>query len=344
MRYYKIIISDDSGEIRPSSLGGLSLTSLLPTGQTNTSALNVELDLPLASYHTPDQANGYVRIWGLGLADIGAAFNLNPQLGLAASTSKQIEIYGGMAAGLPLANPAQARLLVKGSILQAYGNWIGVEQTVDLIIAPTSQKPLNLVLNWTAGTTLAATLQNTLSTALPKATLEIQLSPRLVQDHDEPAIYSTLEQLASVLNPLSKKIITDANYPGVNIAYDGATIRVQDLSTQKPATKIAFTDLIGQPTWISPGVIQAKLVMRGDLDILDTVTLPPSLVGNSAAAMSGLSGNPANMTTFSGNYTIKAIHHYGNFRQPDGSSWVTVVNLIVQPKPLSTGAGVSGGL
>ena len=301
----------------------MGLSSLLPNGNVNVAALNIEMDVPVAAYHTP-AGQGFLRIWGLGLADIGSAFDLN---------NMNIEIYGGMSAGLPLANPNQARLLVKGQIFQAFGNWIGVEQTVDIIFFPgsgTFEKPINLVLNWAAGTTLQSALQTTLSNGIPNAAISMSISPRLTQNHDEVGVYGSVTQLASFLNPLTKRVITDQSYPGVQMSYDGATITVWDATVQKPTKQIAFTDLIGQPTWIAPGIIQAKLVLRGDLELFDNVQLPPSLVGNTASALSSLSGNPANNTTFSGVYTILELHHYGNFRQPDAASWSTVINMTKQ--------------
>jgi hypothetical protein len=45
-----------------------------------------------------------------------------------------IEIWGGMKAGLPLANPAQAGLLATGKVSQAFGNIEGVNRTLDLAI------------------------------------------------------------------------------------------------------------------------------------------------------------------------------------------------------------------
>jgi hypothetical protein len=51
--------------------------------------------------------------------------------------------------------------------------------------------------------------------------------------------------------------------------------------------------------------------------------------------MSNLSGNPANLLTFSGNYTIKQIHHYGHSRQPDAGSWNTTIDMFPTPPPLA---------
>lgn len=169
----------------------------------------------------------------------------------------------------------------------------------------------------------------------------VQLSSRLTLNHDEVHVCGSLTELASFLYPISRRTITDENYSGTQISFDdGVTMRAFDGTVPRAPKLIAFQDLVGQPTWIAPAVIQAKFVLRGDLDINDTITLPPSLVGTSAAAMTSLSGNPANMTTFSGNYVIQSIHHWGNFRQPDSSAWATVVDMIKLPPAIaSDGAG-----
>ena len=313
------------------SLGGSQLTSLLPNGQFNIAALNIELDLPVAPLHTP-AGNALLRIWGLGLQDLQNAFNLNAVAN--SGNYYSIEIYAGMSAGLPLANPAQARLLVKASILQAFGNWVGTEQTVDIILAPytgTPSVPANHTLNWLNNTPLSSALMSTLQTTYPNAKIQINISPRLTQNHDEPGVYGSLGQLSTYVNTLSKTIIKDAGYAGVTMVYDGTTITVSDqTSAQSSAIAILFTDLVGQPTWIEPQTIQTKCVLRGDLDISSVITLPQTLVTNTAASQSGLTGNPANKLTFSGNYLVTDIHHYGNFRQPDSASWATVINAIPQ--------------
>jgi hypothetical protein len=323
VRWYKIVITNaDTGqEMIPSSLGGLGFTSLLPSGAVNPAALQIELDIPQSLFHLPT-GQSLVRIWGLGLQDIGNAFDLN---------GASISVYAGMSKGLPLANPAQAGLLVSGQILQAFGNWIGTSQTIDLILAPatgSTATPLNFVLNWKSGQTLSEALNTTLSTALPKAKLNINISPRLVQNHDEPGYHGTLSQLASTIFPISKSIITDSTYSGVVIAYDGNTVTVTDQTTPSAVKAIAFQDLLGQPTWIGPAQIQAKLVMRGDLDLQDVVTLPQGLTTTTQQALTRFQDK----TTFSGNYVIQEIHHWGNFRQQDADSWNTTVNMYPQPK------------
>lgn len=324
MRYYRIDLSDPVTKqpIRPRSFGGFGLTSKLPNGQTNPAALNIELDIPVAAYAQPG-GGAFVRIWGLGLQDIVAAADLNDKL---------ISIYGGMAAGLPLANPAQAGLLVQGQIFQAFGNWIGTDQTVDLLLLPstgTVDAPKNIVLNWTAGQSMAAALDVTLLTAFPEAQRIITISPRLVLAHDEVGYYASLTQLAQRIEALSKEIITDTNYKGVRISYDGVTLTVNDATDSAPKVKaISFQDLVGQPTWIAPQVIQATCVMRGDIRPFDVVSLPPSLATTTQQSMLRFQDK----TTFSGTYWVAEMHHFGNYRQAEASSWVTVLNLIPLPK------------
>jgi hypothetical protein len=141
MRYYNIVLANPTtGEqILPSSLGakrgtnilapnlsGQDITSLLPNGQPNPGALNIELDISESPRHIP-VGESYLRIWGLGLQDIGATLDLN---------GVNISMFAGMSKGLPLANPAQSGLIVKGSVFNSWGNWIGTDQTIDLVLGP----------------------------------------------------------------------------------------------------------------------------------------------------------------------------------------------------------------
>lgn len=327
MRFYRIVITSETGQpIIPTSLGNLGITSLLPSGANNPAALQVELDIPVYAFHAPD-GQALVRIWGIGLQQIGAAFNLNGAL---------IKVYGGMSKGLPLADPSQANLLVSGRINQAFGNWIGLDQSIDLLLsaaAGTIDNPLNIVLNWRAGTPMADALAATLKTAFPNAIQKIAISPRLVLGHDQPGYYQTLSQLAEVIFNLSHSIITDASYGGVTIGYDGVTLTVKDGTTEVPATVIAFKDLIGQPTWIDFNKVSVKTVMRGDLSLNDVVTLPrDAIFATTAASSPQFRNDPKNQVSFSGNYVITSVHHWGNFRQPDAASWNTTFEMVVPPK------------
>jgi hypothetical protein len=85
--------------------------------------------------------------------------------------------------------------------------------------------------------------------------------------------------------------------------------------------------MIGQPTWIGFQQISATFVARGDLNIGDTMHLPPALYTLTLPSQSQF----RDRTSFTGNFLITQIHHYGNFRQSDASSWTTVVQAAYLP-------------
>ena len=323
MRYYLISITNPQtgAAILPASLGTQALSSLLPNGQTNPGALLVELDLPMANLYNPDN-NAWVRIWGLGIAAIGSAFNLN---------GMNITIAVGMSKGLPLANPAQQGVVVVGTIFQAYGNWIGTAQTIDLNIISGGATPTQgraFVFQWTAGTPLNVAIAQMLSTALPSMKQSININPNLIIASTETGYYYNLTQFAQYINSRTIPII-GGTYPGVQITSDGTTVRVWDstAASSPPApTAINFQDLIGQPTWVGPATISVKLVMRGDIRLGDTITLPQSLVTQTQASQLRL----VDKTAFNGNYLVQQVHHYGNSRQPDAASWNTTIQATPQ--------------
>lgn len=309
MRYYKITVQ-----------GGPTYTSLV-NGRTDPGALNVELDVPVVPFATP-MGFAIVRVWGTGLAAIGQAQNL---------VGKNVQVFAGMAAGLPLANPSQAGLIVQGYVFQAFGNWIGTEQTLDIIVSPggspagagSPAKPQNIVLNWKKGQQLSTALRNTLSTAFQGFQLQINISQNLVRQADEVGYFHSLTELAQYVKQVSKDVVRDAAYAGVDLVLSDKTFFAYD-GTQAGAAaakQIAFQDLIGQPTWIEAPLIQWKTAMRADLKVGDAVKLPPSQITNTQQAQSSLVNQKLN---FQGAFTIALVRHVGNFRQPDAASWVTV--------------------
>ena len=51
--------------------------------------------------------------------------------------------------------------------------------------------------------------------------------------------------------------------------------------TQSTTTKMLnFTDFIGQPSWIGPNLISAKVIMRGDLAVGNDITLRTNTILN----------------------------------------------------------------
>lgn len=380
MRYYAIVVTDQTGNVlvqNPDPRQGFSLSqdnsattwtslnaqmSSFQLGSTNLAAQRVELDLTATPLHAPDsKAKPFVKIHGVSLAQISAAANLN---------GKFVAIYGGMAAGLPLANPNQSGLLVAGQIQQCIGNWIGVEQSLSLYVIPggsasayafaangqaldtpvTPDAPANLIFKWVKGQTLISAVVQTLNAAFPQLDVAGSISTQLVWASDvaKTAYFQTLQQFAQFVHETSISIVagpspanstygpsTNPPYLGVTMTAQGGIITLFDNSTQTQPKQIAFVDLVGQATWGEPGRVQLTTVMRGDIGVGDFVQLPP-LVGTTlqgAYSQSGVnpfSANVEDFSTFTGVYLVQKCRHVGDSRNADGTAWVSVFELAFQ--------------
>lgn len=343
MRYYSLVITRADGSlytfksIGGAAAAGVTLTSLLPsgpqspiTGLTNPAALNVELDIGIANVTDPDNSQGaYLRIWGLGLQDIGHASDLN---------NLNISLSAGMAKGLPLANPQQASVIMQGQIQQAFGNWIGTSQTLDMVFygggagVGTQDAPANYPFSVPAGTPLARAIANTLSIALPNLPPTISISPNLILNYDVTGHYPSLATFASFVKALSQGIIGGTDYPGVTISItNGQAINVFDGLGPTPISAvkaIAAADCIGQPTWIGNQTVSVKTVLRADIHVGDTISLPPTIFTQSQAAIQQFNSSPQTGLTFSGNFWVAQVHHYGNSRQPSADAWNTTYQVV----------------
>jgi len=328
LRYYNILITDpNTGKTK---LGPFS--SNLPNGQFDPGALNVELDIPVAPFGTPDGTDGsgvMIRIWGIPLFFLSQATNLN---------DFRCQVYGGMGKGLPLANPSQQGLLVDGIIFQAYGNWVNTDMTLDInMIAAVGSinAPMSHILQWNAGVQLSTAITQTLNATYPGYKVNINISNDLVLPYDESGFYPSLNEFTRAVSQLATSIATaggsSGTYSGILVTLKGKTFTVTD-STYKPKPKqLVFTDLVGQPTWISQNEIQFYTVLRGDIQIGDLVSMPVSQNGigvlsyTSAQSLSALK----NQSIFQGTFLVTKIRHIGNFRSPDSSqNWITTVNAV----------------
>ncbi len=304
-----------------------SFTSLLPTGAVNPGALNVELDVPVIPFDTP-QGKGMMRIWGVPLRALGQASNLN---------GASFTLRAGMSAGLPLAKPQQAGLIVKGQIFQAFGNWQGTTQTLDLVLYPgAAAEQLDLSFRWVAGTPLSVALAATFTQAFPGFSQSIAISPNLTLPSDESAHYTTFPQFAKYIKRITTAFGQRAfgsSYRGVSMTIVGTTITAFDgIGTSRaPVTALAFEDIIGQPTWISATTVNLKTVMRADIAVGGEISFPPGVVSPYAltTAAAAYPNAPArSKTVFQGNFSVVEVHHFGNFRQADADSWVTTFNAV----------------
>lgn len=307
MRFYSLTITDTTSGKDTFTAGSY------PNGAYDPGALNVQFNLLVYPQATPMGASTIL------IEGIDPSILTNAQQ----FVKQQVTFKGGMGPGLPLANPAQQGLLAQGEVFQVFANWVGSEVNLALVLIPSSYTlaaPGNIVLNWTAGTPLSTALGNTLKTAYPKAQIQMNIS-NIVLSHDEKHNASTLSGLATLLN--------DITISKVQVVINGNTIQVYD-NTYKPGPKqLVFTDFVGQPMWIQPNIIQIFTVLRGDISMGDTLQMPqgyanlPGFVQTTANAQPSLNNYKSAMQ---GNFTVQAIRHIGNLRQPNGNAWCTVIN------------------
>lgn len=346
MRYYNLEITNSQTGNPVLGADGSKFgpwSSLLPAakgdpnaiGGNNPGALRIKFDIPVYSFDSP-MGGGYVRIWGIPLTVLYQASQFNPSPDW--SQYCDIKLYAGMSKGLPLANPAQSGLIVDGAIQQAFGNWQGTEQTLDFIIVPSGgtygnygspQFPKNIVMNWQQGQTIGDAASNALTSAFPgaKITGADQLNSALTLPYSQqPGFYQSVEQFANYLKNTSQSIVNGSSgpsaYSGVRIIPTQNGFSLFDGTNQGTPKQIAFNDLIGQPTWLSPLTLNFKTVLRADLSVGDSIKMPVTNTVTTAASASQY----RNKSTFQGTFEISSIRHLGDSRQPSGDSWVTVVD------------------
>lgn len=238
MRYYRIEITD------PANPGPTQVYTSWVNGKNDPGALNVQFNITTNTYEFLTNA-AVVQIQGISIKSISQASNLN---------NKNIKISAGFQKGLPLANPEQNGVLVNGYISQAFGNWLGNDMTLDLILKPGSspttpaptqpataqsssivseplppplgsmKQPINGSFSWPAGIPLSVAIKEFLKNAFPKyPEPQIEINPNLILAYSMHSVYDTLPAFAEWVNNFSKKIISiyhkgPGPYLGVKIA------------------------------------------------------------------------------------------------------------------------------
>lgn len=344
MRYYKLQLLSSSGVplqatdtgFTPKSGAGPTFTSLLSNGTPNPNALNLELDCTVVPAHVP-QGQTSVVIWGVGLPLLGMGSEL---------TGANFILSAGMSKGLPLANPAQAGVIVQGRVYQGYGNWQGVQQTLNIIGMPGDLAPKSgIAFTWTPATALAQALAMTFTQAFPGYQQSIAISPLLTLSDStvaENGFYKNLSSFAQYVFErtlaLGALAIGDT-YAGVAITIDPvkkAIVAYDGTTPRGPAIQLAFQDLIGQPTWIGPNTVTFKCVMRADIQVGYLIQFPAGIYPPYALTTPGAAqpNVPArSKSVFQGQFLVTEVHHFGNFRDADASAWVTVFTATAPGAP-----------
>ena len=342
MRYYDISITD------PKSGKRIGYWSTFPNGKNDPAAADVEIDIPVTAADAP-MSGAALRIWGVSRDIIAEAKNWNP-VNEDFTAAKQIVILGGMQKGLPLAMPNQAGTLCKGAIIQAFGNWIGTEMTLDLVFTVGPQmvqtktpggqtSPFSISLSNAKGVALSDLLFYTFRDYFPTLDPVVNLQKDYILASDVKGYYNSLKEFATYIRALSKSLNTSPDYPGIAIYVDNGQIIASDQAlpaaqgiTSLPTTtvtasaikEILYTDLVGQITYIGTNTASITVIMRGDLKIQQTISLPKgqATVGPWYAYRNGM--------TFDGNWKIIALRHVGRLRNPSGMSWVTVITATTE--------------
>jgi hypothetical protein len=335
MRFYDITITPPLED--PNRFKAFSFSSQTIPGSDNYSALQVDLDIFQNAYHQY-ASNGYVKVWGIDLKSLGQIGNYNPVITTDGKKTQlcRIIIQIGMSKGLPYANPKQRGLILQGAILQAFANWQGTEVGLDLVIIPAYVDPnalANITFNWKKNTELTDAVKKALETAYPTTPVNGSFSKGLVYTEDAPEQNFTLQSLSTKINRVSRSIKKDPTYTGAVITVNNEGFLLTDNKITPSATKqIAFTDVIGNLTWLGINTISAKVVMRGDLNIGDYISfqegLPLLNIVNNASQY-------RNKISFNGTFFITKLHHVGSSRSPDGNAWVTIIEAIIPGKPIN---------
>jgi hypothetical protein len=321
MRYYTIVITPQNGN-------PITYTTLGNGGMTNGAALKVDIDIFQNWYHQPAQ-NGYVRVYGVDFATLRQSANLNP----IGANYCSIKIYVGMAKGLPYANPNQAGMIIDGSILQAFGNWQGNQTSLDLIVIPSAyiqNTEINLDFYWKKDQTLQDAVTNTLNIAYNNPPITGSFSPTLKYTELQWGQYLNLAALSKQVNIYSKQINPSKSYKGASITATPKGFYLWDGTDNGQVTNVDFQDIVGNITWINSTTIQAKLVMRADLEIGNLISFPTGIPFINTA---GSYSQVRSTISFNGQFTISSIRHVGSSRQPDGNSWVTIVEAVIIGAP-----------
>jgi hypothetical protein len=330
-RYYDLTLTKPSGAVATRTNGTPYRWGTNISGSYDPSALNITFDCVTTYMAQPTDAST-ITLEGISLEDVqqGSQF-----------AGLNLSLSGGMTAGLPLANPAQKGVILKGTIWQSWANWVGTEQALTFVVRATPYtitQPGNFSLSWKKGQALSSALAATFTSALPNLSQNISISSDLIASQDMPGHYPTLESFAAAI----KKANAGSADAGVDIWISQGTIFASDQSSSSTSssstTTLNFQDLIGQPSWIGQNLIQITTVLRADIGVGSSVLFPkarnakgqlvtiPGAPGFVTSAQAALPSSLKYSTTMSGAFQIQAARHIGVSRSADGTQWASIFN------------------
>ncbi|EAS2833358.1 hypothetical protein EHB58_09445 [Salmonella enterica subsp. enterica serovar Hull] len=325
MRYYLLTLTDPLTKKPPVDAAGRPIGPF-DTSKTPGRGLHIEFDVITTGLDIVNSGT-MLAIYGLPVDVLKQSVKLQ---------GCQVSLLAGFSKGLPLANEEQRGEIIYGEVFSAYANWIGTNQSLNLIINPTVRKnadgqPLGLSVYGRKGELLGNVIARSLREIYPKKKIVCTVSEKLVLPEDCPWTYQPdVASLAMAVRSLSIALMRDNTYAGVGIVMHSDMIRIYDNTSidWSFAKAIQPYELVGQPTWIEPFVMTFKCPLRGDIHCGDIVALPQDF-------MSGPTGILMTNTTpfgsmakdnviFSGKFLIRSVRHIGSYLVADGDAWVTI--------------------
>ena len=121
------------------------------------------------------------------------------------------------------------------------------------------------------------------------------------------------------------------NYDGIQIFPVKDMLILYDGDKAFGNIKLKFWDLIGQPTWVKPGLINFMTPMRADIFPSMKVTMPEQALQGIKPDVGNVVGPGSNLPrsleiTFAGDFTVQTVMVVGDSRHPAGTSWALSVN------------------
>jgi hypothetical protein len=365
VRYYKIAITKHGqtevwqSSSLPASVKDASYTSVI-NGSPNSSALDIVIDLPVFTYDLPRQG-GRIRIYGVDIREVAQDTDLQ---------GATISIWAGMTKGdFPLSLQYLPDLLVKGTIWQSSGNWVGNQTFIDFTIVPLIADSIDpksfvgqpLTFNWSPGFDFVGAIRQMVDgtygagayTVKGKVSDDLQTPGQVL--HQAQNLSEMGDWIRKYTNgtlpgsPFSSlKGVNGSPYYGVQFLTQDKTIYVSDAAQNESPTggssvdkpkQIVFNDLIGQPAWKNAYTISIITMMRGDIQCLDFVKLPTELQqpytttpNPKAAGIAAIQTPSRDKSVFQGVWRVQEMHHNGRFRQATGEAWTTAFDLFALTK------------
>nr|WP_246769554.1 hypothetical protein [Escherichia sp. E2593] len=193
MRYYRLEIINPKTGKPPVDSNGKPIGPF-DTSETPGCGLHVEFDFEVTGLDVVCSGT-MLTIYGLPIDMLKQSVSLQGCL---------VRMKAGFVQGLPLANKDQQGEVIYGEIYLAYANWIGTNQTLNLVINPGIRKtddgkPFSIEGQGEAGERVGDVLVRALQKTYPNKLIDCTVSDNLVLPEPWTGKYTEIGSLAMVV-------------------------------------------------------------------------------------------------------------------------------------------------